>query len=407
MVQLGLWQRTDCQKNASGWEEMAKQVLIVATVGRFLNFEKNSIELLKAKGYEVHCAANWCLDEMDAVPQLQVVRHQIDFARSPLSGTNLTAYRQLKALADAERFAFVHCHTPVGGVLTRLAMRRKQKAGTRILYTAHGFHFFKGAPLKNWLIFYPVEWLCAWWTDVLITINTEDYAFAKRHFHAKKIEYVPGVGIDLEKFAPSLDAAKKKRAELGVTEDEVMLLSVGELSERKNQELVIDALKELNLPCIRYFICGEGAFAERFALKIREYHMESQVTLLGHREDVAALCQAADLFVFPSVQEGLPVALMEAIAGKVPVLCSAIRGNRDLIIDKSCMFQPRNVSQLVKCLQKKMGIAKDKVPDGGRIRSTLKKRTEQSVERAYRRLHSFRQERVLERMKRIYESVEK
>ena len=168
--------------------ENSKKVLIVATVGRFLDFERNNIKLLQEMGCCVYCAANMS-EESDkkvsaSIPDIK--KCQIDFSRSPFTLNTIRAYRQLRKLLRTEKFKLIHCHTPVGGILTRLAARKYRKKGTKILYTAHGFHFYKGASLLNYFLFYPIEWVCSWWTDILITINTEDFELAKKRFHAKK-----------------------------------------------------------------------------------------------------------------------------------------------------------------------------------------------------------------------------
>lgn len=201
----------------------------------------------------------------------------------------------------------------------------------------------------NWLVYYPVEKMLSRWTDVLITINHEDYARAKKKFHAGKTYYLPGIGIDLERFhAGDAQTIQQKRQELGLQPEDVFLLSVGELSDRKNHVVVIEAMKQLvqKHSQLRYFICGQGEKKQELQQLIQKYHLEDHVKLLGFRTDVAELCQAADVFVFPSKQEGLPVALMEAMACGVPVVCSRIRGNTDLIQEEKCLFEPDDVEQV-------------------------------------------------------------
>src|SRR5699024_9702226 len=103
----------------------------------------------------------------------------------------------LQKLANSESYDIVHTQSPIGGALCRLAFRKNRKRGTKIIYQAHGFHFYKGGPISNWIFFYPIEKVCSYFTDTLITINHEDYELAKKKFHAKEVVYVPGVGIDL------------------------------------------------------------------------------------------------------------------------------------------------------------------------------------------------------------------
>ncbi len=308
-----------------------KKILIVATVWGFFNFLKNDLELLEANGYEVHCATNF--KNVNNPPKVQnMIKHQIDFSRKPLSQNNVKAFRQLSQVMAENEFAIVHCHTPVGSIIARLAAGKYRKKGTKVYYTAHGFHFYKGAPLINWLVYYPIEWLCSWKTDLLITINKEDHDRARKHLHAKNTLYIPGIGIDIRKFDGIFTDAGKKRRELGVLEDEIMVLSVGELSKRKNHEVVIKALSKLSNKRIKYFIAGEGNLKQYLQKLIEEMRLSENVRLLGYRSDISKLCQCADIFAMPSQQEGLPVALMEAMASGLPCICSDIRGNHDLIV---------------------------------------------------------------------------
>ncbi len=241
----------------------------------------------------------------------------------------------MSSLLQKRHFDIVHCNTPIGGVLGRICAHKAQVPC--IIYQAHGFHFWKGAPLKNWLLYYPVEKRLARKTDVLITINTEDYNLAKKCFKPGKVEYVPGVGIDLQKFSIINGDRKSKRAELGLAESDFVLLSVGELIPRKNHVVVLEALAELKkqnrLEHIQYLICGRGEIENELKKKAEELGLSDRTHFLGFRMDVNEICMASDLFVFPSSQEGLPVALMEAMACGLPVICSNIRGNTDLIED--------------------------------------------------------------------------
>ena len=200
-----------------------------------------------------------------------------------------------------------------------------------MIYTAHGFHFFKGAPLKNWLLFYPMERLCARMTDVLITINQEDYDLAKRKMKAAKVVYVPGIGVDTAAFSCEETDLTALREELGLNPEDKVVLSVGELSRRKNHKVVLEAIAKISYPGIHYLICGIGPEEENLRLLAKELGMEDRLHLLGFRRDIPKLLALADVYAFPSLQEGLPVALMEAMAAGKAVVCSGIRGNWDLI----------------------------------------------------------------------------
>ena len=373
-----------------------KRALIVATVGRFLDFEKNDIKLLQSMGYQVYCAANFEMDEEDksSISGMDVIKCQVDFARTPLSASNIRAYKQLCQLMQKEHFDLVHCHTPVGGVVARLVAAKYRKEGTKVLYTAHGFHFYEGAPLKNWLFFYPIEWICSWLTDVQITINGEDYKRAKKRFHAKKVVYVPGVGINTNQFTCGNIDVDVKREQLNLGKENIMLLSVGELSPRKNHEVVIRALARLKNPTIRYFVCGTGDLEESLKGLVHKQGLDQQVVFLGYRSDISELCQATDLYIFPSKQEGLPVALMEAIACKTPVICSDIRGNNDLVSNSTDMFKAEDVDGLVRCMESKLGNG---------TREILFANMQSNVDENYRNLKNFELINVEKEMREIYE----
>ena len=317
-----------------------KKVLMLASVASMIDqFNMPNIELLQEMGYEVHVACNFQKGSTCTQEKIEVLKNrlkenkipyfQIDFSRNILKFHEIIkAYKQVKKLLDQERYHFIHCHSPIGGAVGRVAAHRTK---TKVIYTAHGFHFYKGAPLQNWLLYYPVEKFLSRYTDVLITINKEDYHRAKKKFHAKKTCYIPGVGIDVEKIqAVTVDRAQK-RGELGVGEDDFLLLSVGELSKRKNHEAVIKALGELKDPNIKYVICGQGPLREHLEKLAERLGVRNQLFLLGFRNDVIEICKSSDVFVFPSLQEGLPVALMEAMACGLPCVVSKIRGNVDLI----------------------------------------------------------------------------
>lgn len=259
-----------------------KKALFVATVVKkhIMEFHIPYLKMFQEMGWETAVAArNDYENPADCVIPYCDRYYDIPFERSPLKGGNIKAYFLLKRLIDRGNYDIVHCHTPVGGILTRFAARDARKKGLKVIYTAHGFHFYKGAPLLNWMLFYPVEWLCSWWTDVLITINKEDYRLAKRRLHAKKMEYVHGVGIDLDKFTAGKTDVEEKRKSLNLGKKDVMLLSVGELSKRKNHEAVIRAVAQLCIPQLKYFICGTGMLKEYLIALINELGMQKQVFL--------------------------------------------------------------------------------------------------------------------------------
>ncbi len=314
-------------------------------------FNIPNIQLLMSMGYEVQVACNFddrssLSDEKvtalkERLTAMGVKYHNIPFQRQPLKPQNLKAYTSLKSLIDSENFDLIHCHTPVGGIITRLAaVKTRKKNGTKVIYTAHGFHFFKGAPLVNWLIYFTAEKLCSYFTDTLITINKEDFANAESKLSAKNVCYVPGVGVDTERFASVESERQKLLSEIGADNDSTILLSIGELSDRKNHSVSIKALSELSNEKVHLVIAGIGEKRDEFLSLAKELGVGNRVHLLGFRTNIAELLKSADIFLFPSLQEGLPVALMEAMSCSLPVICSEIRGNTDLIDDTCGVLCP-------------------------------------------------------------------
>lgn len=380
-----------------------KKVLMLASVASMMSqFNMSNIEILQKLGCEVHVACNFVMGNTCNEKELKELKKelkeknvlciQIDFSRNIFDlKKNVKAYRQVKSLLKKHQYAFIHCHSPVGGVVGRIAACGSE---TATIYTAHGFHFFKGASIKNWLLFFPVEWICSWLTDVLITINKEDFCLAERRLHARRIEYVPGVGVDLKKFnceKKNNTIRDRKRKELNLQKQEKMLLSVGELNKNKNHVTVIKALSKFSGERYHYYICGQGELQAYLTNVTRRFNLEDKVTLLGYRDDVYELYQAADIFMFPSKREGLSVALMEAMASGLPVICSKIRGNTDLITDG------------------KEGFLVKKATDSKKIKDKLEKlfiddylRKDMKIE-AELRMKGFSKEVVEEKMAKIYE----
>ncbi len=308
---------------------MKRKVLFVATVlrGHILVFHLPYMKWFQQQGYEVHvCCRNDTPDPHPTVPYCDRLI-ELPFERSPLSRQNIDVYKRLKKLIEEEEYALIHCNTPVGGMLGRLCARGARKRGTRVIYTAHGFHFFTGAPLKSWLLFYPVERVLSRFTDLLITINGEDYRRAQR-FHAKATALVSGVGVDLARFESPADR-NETRAALGLGTDTPVVICVGEHTSRKNHEVVLGALAKL--PEAHALMCGVGRKEKELRALAQTLGIETRTHFLGFRQDVPDLLAASDVFVFPSLQEGLPVSQMEAMAAGLPCVVSNVRGNVDLV----------------------------------------------------------------------------
>lgn len=312
-----------------------KKVLFTATVdSHILQFHLPFLKLFKEKGYEVHVATNG--DE--EIPYCDV-KHKISFERSPFKINNLKAIKQLKKVCESEKFDIIHTHTPMGSVVTRLAARSsRKKHHTRVIYTAHGLHFFKGAPIINWLLFYPVEKYLSKYTDTLILINKEDYDRCKRKFKkCKDIQYVPGVGIDEEKF--NFEMTKKEKLELrkslGLKGKDFVMIYPAELNKNKNQGMIINAIEELSKKYkdIKVILPGVDSYNGYYQQLVKEKGLEEYVKFLGYRKDIPKLLKISNVALATSYREGLPLNVMEAMYEGLPIVATDCRGNRDLVKD--------------------------------------------------------------------------
>lgn len=333
------------------------RILYITTVSCTINaFFGPHIEMLVREGNQVDLASNfkeWGMDEV--FKKLGCGSYQIDFSRSPLSPENLKAYGQMKKVVEDGNYDIVHCHTPNASVITRLVCRKlRKKTGLKVFYTAHGFHFFKGAPKLNWLVFYPVEKFCSRFTDKLITINKEDYELAKGKFHAGEVCYVSGVGLDLSRFENVQADRNAKKREIGVPEDAFLLLSVGELNENKNHQIIIRALAKLNDPNVHYAIAGTGDKREALLTLANELGVSEQLHLLGYRKDIPELNCSADVFCFPSLREGLGLAAIEAMACGLPLITSNVHGINDYSMDSITGYKcaPTDADGFAKAVKK-------------------------------------------------------
>lgn len=401
-----------------------KAALMLASVASMIDqFNMPNIRLLQKMGYEVHTACNFkegntCDAKRirklkETLTSMHVVWHQWDCPRDVVSIKKCwNAYFQLKRLLQKNTFAWIHCHSPVGGALARIAARPRK---IRVIYTAHGFHFYRGAPLRNWLLYYPVEKLLAGWTDVLIAINREDYRLARRRFNARAVCYIPGVGIDVERYSDSGMHVQPKVRErqflekFDLPQNAVVFLSTGELNRRKNHRIALAALAALHRDDAYYLICGQGPRREELQREAERLGVWKYVRMPGYQEEMPWIYRNADVFLFPSLQEGLPVALMEAMAAGLPCVVSDIRGNRELI--------PKGERFSVKNSKTRGGVAHLRKRSGGshsyecpqKLLDVLERMLNDSEYRAacgalnQKRVKKYALTAVETRMKKIYE----
>jgi glycosyltransferase involved in cell wall biosynthesis len=316
------------------------KVLFLATVYSHLaQFHIPFISLLQSKGYIVHAAASIDGNHIERVRSAGAVCWDIPFARSPYHPQNVSAFLQLKSLFSREHYDLVHVHTPIAAFLGRYLAKSTHQGP--VLYTAHGFHFFKGAPLRNWLVYYSAEKVAARWTDALIVMNSEDYGLAQKigFQPGKNLFYTHGVGVDLREFAGTSSGENGVRTELGIDAHQPVVACIGELSNRKNQSFLLDgwSLLAQRLQIGHLLLVGTGGYLD--ALKGR-VHREGipRVHFLGYRTDVPGILAQSDIVALVSKHEGLPRCLMEAMSAGKPIVASNVRGNRDLVEHRKTGF---------------------------------------------------------------------
>lgn len=314
--------------------------LFVTTISGFLpQFESGDCLLAQQLGCKVSYASNfdnpvYVFEKEDLIKQ-GIELHQIEVRKSPLSiKSNLKAVKELRKLIDDGDIDIIHCHNPMGAVAARVAARFSSKH-PYVIYTAHGFHFYKGAPIKNWILYYTAEKFLAGWTDHIITINSEDYTRALR-FHIRQkagVTKIGGVGVDCEKFRPIPEIRDAKRKEIGVPADAFHIVTAAEINDNKNQKVIIDAIASITDRDIYYTICGRGPYEKSLNDLINKYGLEDRVRLIGYRTDMEEILQTADVFAFPSKREGFGVAAVEALLCGVPLIASDTRGTKEYARD--------------------------------------------------------------------------
>lgn len=311
-----------------------KKVLFAANLESFFTkFLIPQLKYFKDKGYEVHIAAK---SENIDIPYCDKV-YDVDFARGFNIKQNINSYKQMKKIFSDNHYDIVSCHTPFGGAITRLAYKNCKIKNTKMIYMAHGFHFYKGASLLHWMLFYPVEKYLAKYTDKLITINLEDYETAKAKFKTD-VYYVHGVGIDEVKFKSEnvkYDFIKK---------DDFVLMFPGELNKNKNQKLLIKVVNEVknDIPNIKLLLPGRGDLKECYENLIKKYELEDKILLLGFRNDISSLLQYTNIAVSSSLREGLGLTNIEAMYQGIPIIAVDNRGSRTIVKDGINGFLVKN-----------------------------------------------------------------
>lgn len=309
-----------------------KRILYTASVDlHIINFHLPYLKFLKDSGYEIHVA---CSGDRD-VEYADIV-HRIPFRRSPYDIKNVLAYKRLKEIINKEKFVLIHCHTPMCGIITRLAAREARRNGTIVFYTVHGFHFFTGAPLRNWLIYYPVELLFSLFTDVIITINEEDDNRVQQGIFRIKDKYrISGIGINPDRLDLTTDR-RSTRERLSIEEDDLVILYIAEFTKRKNHRYLFDRMKGLTrmVPKVKFVFAG-GFSSEKEGLHefSRRENLDKFIVFMGYQNNIGQLISIADIGLSVSLSEGLPIGVAEMMYSGIPVLASRIRGHKELIDD--------------------------------------------------------------------------
>ncbi len=371
-----------------------KKVLFVATVGGFLmRFLTEHVRTLQSLGYEVHYASNFNRKAYDydeeQMKKLGVISHRLDIEKSPIAlKTNKKALERLIQIIDREQIELVDCHTPLGGVLGRLA-GAKSKTKPKVVYTAHGFHFYKGAKGARNIIYKIAEKSLAKKTDYIVTINKEDYEYAKKHLKLKKdcknkanktdsnVFLINGMGLDMEIYKNDMSEEEKlkKRSEIIVPPGAFHIVTTAELNKNKNEKAIIKAISLIDKDDIYYSVCGRGPYELSLKDYIKEKRLENRVKLIGYRNDVPQILQTADVFAFPSKREGLGMAALEALSCEVPLIAADNRGTREYALDaENAIVCKRGRVQEYKA-------AIEKLYNDRELLNRLKKNCRQSVKR--------------------------
>ncbi len=311
-----------------------KKLLITSTDMMMIQFLVPHVKYLSEHGFHVEIACSEVGSRMEDVREalggVAKAIHTLRLERSPVNPRNLLGYRDLRKLLKKKEYDIIWTNEPVMGVVTRLAARDARKSGTHVVYMCHGFHFFKGAGIPSWLIYYPIERIMAHFCDSIVTINQEDYRRAKPWLPEGAVVHIDGIGVDFSRH-PCFAEREQTRESLGLTADDILLLSVGELQNRKNHAVILQALAKLNDPNLKFFICGKGELEKDLRLLAQQLKLENQFVLLGYRMDIPQIMGAADIYVHPSKREGLGLASLEAMAAGLPLVTSNIQGIPDYV----------------------------------------------------------------------------
>lgn len=268
----------------------------------------------------------------------------IPWSRNPLDPRNmLLAGPLLREIVEREGYDLVHAHTPVAGFVTRFALRgRGHDGGPRVVYTAHGFHFYRGGPPLRNAVFRGLEKLAGRWSDALVVMNREDEDAARQHgiVPSGRLHFMDGIGVDTAEYGAlrvKTIQVERLMEELRVPPFSELLILVAELIPRKRPADVIRALAKMEHRHAQLLIAGTGPLRGELALLAKQLSVADRVHFLGFRRDIPVLLRASKALLLASEHEGLPRSVMEAMCMETPVVGVRIRGVEDLLED-GCGF---------------------------------------------------------------------
>lgn len=376
-----------------------KALLLAAMGSVHRQHNKANIKALKEIGAIIYLAANFGTDTPREKNNTQFVAEckrdginiiDIPFRRGGFI-TNIFQIPVLNKLLKREKFDIVHVHTETGGFMLRLSCLIQSKCNTKFVYTPHGMSFWKGSSLKSQLVYRPLErWICSA-MDMNLGMNMEEVENLEQ-WNKRTAHYVHGVGLDVARMQNPVRSREQMRDEFGLTESDKFIASIGELDDNKNHITVIKALATLGRKDFKYVVCGVGPNKDMLLAEAEHMGLKENVILAGYRSDIPDVLNAADIFVFPSFHEGMPVSALEAMACGLPIICSEIRGNVDIIRegDNGYLFQPSDVETLARKLEYLLDDAEKRKVMGLKNKEIVK---------------DFSLESVTEELKRIYKSV--
>lgn len=301
-----------------------KKVLFVANSDRHIKLcHLPYMKLFQDNGYQVHVATN-------SYAELPYCDRKINLKlkRNPYSIFNVFALFNIRKLVNNEKYDLISCHTPVGGFLGRASIiGRRKKLNTKVIYTAHGFHFYKKSGLISWILYYPLEKFLSRFSDAIITMNKEDYLLAKNKFHSD-VYKIHGIGLNKERLKLKEKNIRKKLN----LKNKYVITYIAEISKRKRQLQFLKKLEKHKVDRDIVFLFIGDSIIKDIDKKILKYR---NVKYIGFKDNIGDYINASDLIISPSSQEGLPQNILEAKYLKKNIIGMNIRGINDLLSDGS------------------------------------------------------------------------